>query len=485
MTPEEAQQIYAAGDGVVIPTLLNFDARVVALQAQVDELTAQIVRLSKTSANSSKRPSSDDLTKPPRQKQPPGARGIGGQPGHPRHERPAFPPGAEVQRHEYSLTDCPDCHGEAIFTGGTPRVIQQIEIPKDFLQRQEHVAYPYWCARCQKLHYAPFPPEVVKEGLFKQRLTALVAYLKYVAHASFSTIRKFIRDVLGEKVSRGYLRKVIMKVDASLTQTYQQLLDRLPLEPVLNVDETGHKENGQPFWTWVFKAELYVLFHINASRGSQVLVDKLGEEFRGILGCDYFSAYRKYMGDFDVSVQFCLAHLIRNLRFLTDLPDAPTRAYGQRLLDAVKQLFQVFHERENFSPPAFVEALHQRRQQILAVALNEVPSRLNPQGKELCREAQNMARRFRLHGEAHFQFITTPQIEPTNNLAEQAIRFVVIDRHITQGTRSVKGRQTCQRLWTVIATCSLQGRSAFEFILQAVHAYFRDQPAPSLLPAPT
>jgi len=43
--------------------------------------------------------------------------------------------------------------------------------------------------------------------------------------------------------------------------------------------------------------------------------------------------------------------------------------------------------------------------------------------------------------EAYFRFITTPGIDPTNNLAEQAIRFVVIDRHITQGTRSEKGRR--------------------------------------------
>jgi len=72
--------------------------------------------------------------------------------------------------------------------------------------------------------------------------------------------------------------------------------------------------------------------------------------------------------------------------------------------------------------------------------------------------------------------------EPTNNLAEQAVRFVVIDRLITQGTRSKKGRETNERLWTVVGTCALQGQSAFEFILQAVHAYFQNDPAPSLLP---
>ena len=86
------------------------------------------------------------------------------------------------------------------------------------------------------------------------------------------------------------------------------------------------------------------------------------------------------------------------------------------------------------------------------------------------------------NGSAYFEFITTPGIDPTNNVAEQAIRFVVIDRHVTQGTRCIKGRQSCDRLWTVIPACALQGRSAFDFILQAVSAYFRDQSAPLLLP---
>ena len=95
-----------------------------------------------------------------------------------------------------------------------------------------------------------------------------------------------------------------------------------------------------------------------------------------------------------------------------------------------------------------------------------------------------MAQRFRKHGKAYFQFITTPGIDPTNNVAEQAIRFIVIDRHVTQGTRSIKGQRACERLWTVIGTCALQGRSAFAFILQAVQAFFQDKNPPSLLPAP-
>ena len=73
-------------------------------------------------------------------------------------------------------------------------------------------------------------------------------------------------------------------------------------------------------------------------------------------------------------------------------------------------------------------------------------------------------------------------LEPTNNLAEQAIRFVVIDRLITQGTRSERGDRWCERIWTVMATCSQQGRSVFAYLEAAVAAWFEGSEAPSLLP---
>lgn len=330
----------------------------------------------------------------------------------------------------------------------------------------------------------PFPPEIVREGLFKERLTSLVAYMKYVNHASYSTIQKFIRDVLGERVSRGYLRKIIQKVSKSLEYPYNELLDRLPLETTVNVDETGHKENGDKFWTWVFKADLYVLFRIDKSRGSKVLLDVLGKEFNGVLGCDYFSAYRKYMKDFNISIQFCIAHLIRDIRFLTTLPDAETKAYGERLLNEIRKLFKTIHEHDTMTQHDFENALEEAKKRIITSALQDVPSRLDKNGKEEKREAQNMANRFRLFGKAYFEFITTPGIGPTNNVAEQAIRFIVIDRHVTQGTRSINGRKSNERLWTVIATCALQGRSAFNFILESVRAYYHQQTAPSLLLEP-
>jgi transposase len=69
-------------------------------------------------------------------------------------------------------------------------------------------------------------------------------------------------------------------------------------------------------------------------------------------------------------------------------------------------------------------------------------------------------------------------------LAEHAIRFVVIDRHITGGSRSETGQRWFERIWTIIVTCTQQGCSVFDFLLEGERASVHDQLAPALTPTP-
>lgn len=440
-------------------------------------LEAQLAAALKNSATSSKPPSSD-IVKPPSAK-PKGKskRKIGAQRGHPKHERVAFGPEQIDEIQDYRFDCCPECGGALELVEEPARVLQQIEVIEKPVCITEHRSRICRCGKCRKEFTAPIPPEVTRAGLVGPQLTALVAYLKGACHCSFSTIRKFLRDVIGATISRGQLRNLCGKVAESLETAYQELLAALPKESRLNVDETGHKENGKSLWTWCFRAPLFTLFRIDPSRGSGVLVKTLGLEFDGVLGCDYFSAYHKYMRlNEHVLVQFCLAHLIRDVRFLVEHPDSKNRAYGRRVLAAIREMFAIIHRRETYKTgEEFAFALENQGYGVWLEATTRVPAR---------NEARNLANRFHEHGEDYLRFITTPGIEPTNNLAEQAIRFVVIDRRITQGTRSIAGRSWCERIWTAIATCTQHGRSLFDFLSQSVQAYFGDSSPPSLLPAP-
>ena len=457
------------------------------LKARIAELESQLARARKDSTTSSKPPSSDIVKPPSNVVQPPasGPRGghgqrrkkrrIGGQPGHPRHVRPAFPSEQIDKTRDYRLDECPDCGGAlSDDPDSAPRVIQQVEIIVQPVRVTEHRGLARWCDKCQKTHPSPLPCKVRKAGLVGPRLTSLVAYLKGPCHASYSTIATFLRDVVGLRLSRGQLAKLVQKVSASLEQSYDELLARLPQERRLNVDETGHPEQKKRLWTWAFRAELFTLYRIDPSRGSDVLIETLGREFNGVLGCDYFSAYRKYMKDFGVELQFCLAHLIRDIKFLAAHPHRDNRRYGERLLGHMRKLFGVIHRRDQFaSMKSFRRELTKVRDALVHDAISQTP---------WTREAGNLADRFVANCDNYFRFITTPGVQPTNNLAEQAIRFVAIHRRITYGTRGEAGRRWCERIWTAIATCGQQGRSVFEFVCQSVEAHLSDRRSPTLLP---
>ena len=163
-----------------------------------------------------------------------------------------------------------------------PRVIQQVDINDVPLVIQEHRGHPGWCSQCQKVYEASLPIGIERGGLVGPRLTTEIAYLKGVCHASFSTVRKYVRDVLRVTISRGQLANIIAKVSQALEQPYEELLESLPDQKWLNVDETGHKQNRLRQWTWCFRASLYTLFKIDPTRSADVLIEVLGAEFNGV-----------------------------------------------------------------------------------------------------------------------------------------------------------------------------------------------------------
>jgi transposase len=460
----------------------QLEARLAEAQAKNQQLIQALAAAHKTSRNSSKRPSSDIVKPPPKPLRKGQKRKIGAQPGHPKHEHPAFTP-AQIDHHlSYELAHCPvDPSHRLVPLAGQQNMIQQVELVEQPFVVTEHTAQAYWCEDCQSIHYAAFPAAVAAGGLCGPRLTSLVCYLKGKLHGSYSGIQDFFRDVLGLEVSRGYLAKLTQKAAQAFAQPCAQLLALLPQQAHLNADETGHKENGRRYWTWCFRAKDFIVFKIHASRGSDVLFDILGQNFQGSLGADFWGAYRKYARHCGAQIQFCLAHLIREVKYLCEFPDPSVQRYGQAVLAGLKELFGALHRRAELSAKAFARALATGEAKVWDAALDPIlRPRRYPHGKTH-RLIDNLCHRFCVHGEGYFHFITHPQIQPTNNAAEQAMRFVVMDRHMTQGTRSERGRDFCERLWTVLATCSLQKRSAYKWIHAAIRAHFHGRPVPSLL----
>ena len=448
------------------------------LLARIAQLEAELARLKKDSSTSSKPPSSDVTKPPPKTKGGSGRkrkRRRGGQRGHARHERPLFPPEQVDKTWIYEFTD------SSLTADWRPldefQTIQQVDLLPKLFEVSEHRSRLYRHRVTGEVVAAPLPAEVSRGGLVGPRLSALIAYQKGACHMSYRVIQTFMQDVLQLELSTGQLVKVVGKASKALAPSYQEVQAALATCTMVNVDETGHPENGKKLWTWGFHSpgpDGFTCFHIDPARSSDVLKEFLGDTFAGVVGCDYHSAYRKFLVDAGASMQFCWAHLIRDVKFLTTLPDRVTRSFGERLLASIKRLFRVWHQRDEMLPNRWARAAERVQREVLKVA------RRPPQRNE----AQNIADRFRKHREHYFRFLETDGVEPTNNAMEQRFRFVVIDRKITQGTRGEAGRRWCERIWTTLATCAQKKRSAFEFLHQAIVSFFTGQTPPLLIANP-
>jgi transposase len=79
------------------------------------------------------------------------------------------------------------------------------------------------------------------------------------------------------------------------------------------------------------------------------------------------------------------------------------------------------------------------------------------------RAARLQKRLRRYHGQ-WLIFLDHPTIPPTNNLAEQAVRALVILRKLTFGSRTRAGAKRLGTLLTVIETAKRQSKSSLKFL---------------------
>jgi transposase len=462
----DAKDILIEKQAAEIKTLKEY---IKVLELKIQLLEERIAQLEKNSGNSSKPPSSDIIKPIKITRKLGGKRKRGGQHGHKKFSRTPFKSKEvdETIEYEFKAKDA-----EGIEPLDEWFVIQQIVLPEKMYKVIEHKARKYLDPVTGKIYIAPMPDEIRKGGMFGADVTAAVAFMKGGCHMSFSTIKKFFKEIILLDISRGMLSKTTQKVSKALAASYNKLAARLPNEPYIGIDETGHKDEGKKHLTWCFQTPQYTLFHIDSSRGSGVLLSMLGKAFGGTIGCDYWGAYRKFSRFWDVLVQYCMAHLIREILFLSEHPIGMLVHWAKKLLKWLKKLFDTLHRSDSLSAESFARKMRRIKNGFLGQVRQPPDHKL----------ARKLARRFDgERAEDYFRFLADPGIEPTNNGTEREIRYTVIDRRITQGTRGQVGMRWCERIWTTIATCKKQNRNVFEFIHKSLIAHWTNKRYPELL----
>ena len=440
------------------------------LREHIKLLQEKIARLERNSSNSSKPPSSDIINpKPPSKKG--RKRKRGGQLGHNKHSRQPFT-SEQIDKtiiHELSADEIRRRNLTPL--NETESALQQVDLPDKLYNVIDHRVRLYETPN-GTIVKAILSKAIRKEGLFTCPMTAFVGYLKARCHMSYSTIAGILGDVIELDISQSYLVKCCnKKLSPALIPAYSQALEFIRNASIVGTDETGHKDSGNKNWTWCQHADDVVFFRICNSRGSKILLENLGEKFNAILLADFFSANRMFVRLTGSKVQWCWAHLVRDIKFITQLGARNVQRWADRLLWIIKKMLKTW--RKGKKTKYFRKKLEDLKKLFLA-------SVMHPPNHSDCRKIK---KRFVGNGRnGYFLFLEVDGVEPTNNSTEQKIRFVVLDRRVTQGTNSDAGMRFYERIWTVVASCICQGKNIFKFLTQSLKAHYANTQPPSILP---
>ena len=189
----------------------------------------------------------------------------------------------------------------------------------------------------------------------------------------------------------------------------------------LFVDETSFSVLGKNWWIWIFHSGDKILVVIRKSRGSEVLKEILGENWKGFINCDGWGAYGRLI---HAILQRCWAHLLREAK------DCATTTAGRHLNI---RLTAMFHEARNFIAEKHTAVERQAKAVKMEKELVHLCNYYSkyPDLEKLCGYISN-------GGSDWFTAIRYEGIELTNNTAERGLREEVVMRNIMGALRSEK-----------------------------------------------
>jgi transposase len=442
--------------------------RVAELEQRVADLEA---RLNLNSTNSSKPPSSDPIglkRKPPA---PPTGRKSGGQPGHPRAQRPLVPPEKLRSSTDCRPTSCRRCAHPLRGDDPEPLIHQVADLPRIEPIVDEYRLHRLRCPGCGATTCGT-PPEGVPTGHFSPYTQAVLATLAGAYRLSKRQIQQLAADLFGLTISTGMISKLEKQSAAALAEPYHELARSVLEAEAVNIDETGWREDRRKAWLWVTVTAMATVFTIARNRSAAVARKLLGDKEDQVVSSDRFKSYDWLWAYWR---QVCWSHLRRDFQAMIDR-GGPGERIGRRLLRLSDRLFEAWHQARDgvLEEGSFQERILRLRPRVRR-ALEDGTKCSCATTARTCAEILRVE-------EGLWNFVWFPGVEPTNNAAERALRHAVIWRRISGGTASESGSRFVERMLTVVATCRQRGRNVLEYLTSCFEADRRGQVIPSLLP---
>ena len=334
-------------------------------------------------------------------------------------------------------------------TGQLIQVNQITEIPEAKAQVIEIRQYRVVCPECQKVQVENPPVGLEMGRAFGTRLEALVVYYRQEQHMSYKRTQLALLHLHGVTISQGGIDVIMQRAGNQAIIRAKSIEKDVKQSKVIHCDETSSRVEGDNWWEWVFWSTTAVLHIIRHNRSVDVIRDVMETFVAEVWGSDCYGAQMNAPAQYH---QLCLAHQLRNLQAVVDA--CPTLTWPKAMQVLFRYAIHLHHQRHLLSPEQFsaqVARVERHCDRLLQRSLDSP-------------DAKRLKKRYLKHRQNLFVFLYRTDVEPTNNIAERALRPSVIHRKVIGCFRSDWGAKSYAALASVIDTAELNGINAFAAI---------------------
>src|SRR3954468_593008 len=424
---------------------------------QIDELRTEVERL-KAEPEQSRRAGKRQAA--PFSKGTPKAdpKRPGREAGHPPSHRPTPPPEQVDRTVEVPLPpQCPDCHAPLDDAPVTVHDQYQIDLPEP---KPVITRFRVPVARCPayyrrvQAHQPEQPPDALGSAAvqYGPRLLGFAADLKHRIGASYRKCSSVLLTLTGLVVASAALVRRGHRLRRLALPSYDRLVEAARHSAVQHVDETGWKIGWRSAWLWAFADAHATLYRIRRSRGHEVVVEVLGEDYPGILVSDCFLAY----DPLNFRKSKCASHLLKRCSEIEQSKSRGAVRFSRRVAALLRRAMALKRRRGTISDHGYAVLrgkVHAELDRLLAGTYTDPDN-------------ARLAKLLREHRDSVLRFLDHDGVDATNNLAEREVRPAVIARKLSAGKGTEEGAETHAVLASVLRTYRRQGRDILGAVVE-------------------
>jgi transposase len=327
---------------------------------------------------------------------------------------------------------CINCGGKKIKKIGSKTTVIEDTPPPQKVTVTQYNRDICQCEDCNKITIADHT-DIPDEGNLGHNLMSEVVLMKYEDRLPLRKIAKNLIRRYDFYLTPAAILELLQRATRKCEPEYEKLKIGVKNSKSVNGDETSQKVQGRRWWNWVFATLNTVLFLLRNTRGQEPIKEVLGEDYKGVLGCDGWKPYTIIK-----LIQRCWAHLIREAKWLMQNKKRQAKRFYRRLCELYNWLLELLKK-------PLAERVKKKTE-----LENELLELVKwGRGYSVIRPLANKI----ANGEGQwFTCLEHENISPTNNKAEQELREFVVQRKITGTLRSEKGTHAIEVLLSLIQT---------------------------------